>query len=598
MKHFSNSEILQIIEAVSHEKSIPKNSVFSIIEDALKAAAKRQYGFDPSIQISINRSTGEIKLYREMIVVEDEDYDVDDAHYDTHYNNSTIDHGKEGCAMMRISLTEAQKIAPNAVVGDILHEDLPPLNITRLAAKVTKNVMNTRMKEIEREKQYSEFKNKVGEIVQGVVEKIEFGNVIVKVGDAEAILKRCELLRSDRYRKGDRVKAYLSGLSNKPNEPQLILSRTANEFVMKLFEHEVPEVYDHIVEIVSIVRDPGSRTKIAVHATDLGVDPVGACVGIRGSRVQAVINELRGEKIDVIQWNQDKAKLVLNALAPLDVLKLVIDEKNNRVEVVVEDGQESAAIGRRGQNVRLIAELIGMNVIIMAKGNEATRRKKETDLITKIFVERLDLDEMLARLLVTEGYTSISELANATIDMLIKIPGLDVGVAEELINRAVETQKNISDALAQNLGLTEDLAQTIADKGFDDVEKLSYACVEDLVDDNCGVDKDTAMELIDRAIQHRKHTTTIAEVARTTHAVVHDSVSEHGETNMEHNAKFLKLMELFPEIMRILDENDIRSVQKIADFDNLELKEILEESGYSCDLNIINSAIMAARAMV
>ncbi len=543
MKSFNNLEILQIIDSVSHEKSIPKDSLFQLIEDALRASAKRQYGFDPSINVILDRNTGEVKIFREMVVVEN-DYDLDqhnNKNWETERSNDThsISNHRERItekyllSSFPIRLEDAQRKAPDVTIGDTLREQLPPLDLNRFTARIAKNVVSYRIKEIERDRQYEEFKNRIGEVIQGTVDKIEFGNLIVKIGDAEAILKRSNLLRNDRYRRGDRVKAYLTRINRQPHEPQLVLSRTANEFVSKLFEHEVPEIYDHIVEIISVVRDPGSRSKIAVYASDPGIDPVGACVGIRGSRVQAVINELHGEKVDIIQWTDDKAKLVLNALAPLDVLRLIIDEKNNCVEVIVEDGQESAAIGRRGQNVRLIAELIGMNVIIMTKDSEVKRRKKETDILVKIFVDKLDLEEMLAQLLVAEGYTKITELANATIESLTKIPGLDVNIAQELIDRANQSQKEF---VAQN---EESKVINVNNQTQSEIEIINHVDSSDIK----------------------------------------------------------KLSEIFPNIIQILDEAGIKTAQKIADFDNLELKEFLEERGYSCDINIINDVIMTARKL-
>lgn len=609
MKNFSHSEILQVIDAVSHEKSIAKRDMFVIIEDALRAAAKRQYGFDPSLRVRIDRDSGEVKLFREMVVV-DNDHNFEsnaDEHKDLESVVEMDDGGQHLSGLVSaptpIKLDDARRITDSPVVGDILREDLPPLDANRFAAKIAKNVMSLRIKSIERKKQYEEFKNKVGEIVQGVVDKMEFGNVIVKIGDAEGILKRPDLLRSDKYHRGDRVKACLVAMNHKQNEPQLVLSRTANEFLIKLFEHEVPEIYDNIVEIVAVVRDPGSRAKVAVHTTDPGIDPVGACVGIKGSRVQAIINELHGEKIDIIQWTQDRAKLVLNAMSPLDVLKLVIDEKNNRVEVVVEDGQESAAIGRRGQNVRLIAGLLGMNVVIMTKDSEAVRRKKETEVIAKVFMEKLDLEEMLAQLLIAEGYTTINELASATVESLLKIPGLDTAIAQELISRALDAQKSIRDWFVQKLDITEDLAQFLVDKGFDTIEKLCYAQTTDLVDEGSGVDSDTASELINRAREYRRY-------AAAKKNSKHDDVESCENMQAESAADVVKaddqgdcrsvveLSALFPAITQMLDEAGIRTVQKIADLDNIELKELLEERGYSCDINAVNGVIMAARAML
>ena len=331
------------------------------------------------------------------------------------------------------------------LIGEIIQELLPPLEIGRLAAQSAKQIITVKLKEIERNKQYNEFKDRVGDIVNGIVEKIEARNIIIKIGSAEAVLKKEYMLKSDNYRQGDRVRAYLLNLDKDSKGPMIILSRTHNEFLAMLFKQEVPEIYDRIIEVKGVARDPGSKSKIAVYSSDKGVDAVGSCVGIRGSRVQSITNELRGEKIDIIQWSSDVASFAINALAPAQVSKVIIDEEQNKMEVIVPDDNQSQAIGRRGQNVRLASDLIGWKVDILTEEIESKRRQEEFGTITTEFMEHLNLEEILAQLLASEGFTSIKELAEAEVSEISSIEGLDEEIAKELIERAQEYLKENKD---------------------------------------------------------------------------------------------------------------------------------------------------------
>lgn len=338
----------------------------------------------------------------------------------------------------------------DAVIGDIISEPLPPIDLGRVAAQAAKQVITYKVKEIEREQNYEEFKDRVGKIVSGVVEKVEHNGVIVKIGSTEAIIKNEDLMRDEKpkIRQGERVRALVYEVNKENRGPQILLSRTRKEFLAELFAQEVPEIYDRIIEIKSIARDPGSRAKVAVFSNDPSIDPVGSCVGMRGARVQAVINELNGEKIDIIEWSNDPATTIVNALAPAEVAKVIIDEEGSRIEVVVPDEQLSIAIGRRGQNVRLASELIGWNIDVLTEDAESKRRSEEFNAITQKFISALDLEEILAQLLASEGYNSVQEIADSSVSEIASIEGLDELIAEELINRAKEYAKTHNDAAA------------------------------------------------------------------------------------------------------------------------------------------------------
>jgi transcription termination/antitermination protein NusA len=431
-------ELLQIADAVAREKSIDKAVVLEAMEDAITRAAKARYGVENEIRAEIDPRTGETRLNRLLMVVETIDNDA-----------------------TQISLKEASKKNPAAQVGDFIAEPLPPIEFGRIAAQSAKQVIVQKVRDAERDRMYDEFKDRIGEIVNGTVKRAEYGNVIVDLGRGEGIVRRDEALPRETFRPGDRIRAYVYDVRREQRGPQIFLSRTHPQFMAKLFGQEVPEIYDGVVDVVSVARDPGSRAKIAVRSKDGSIDPVGACVGMRGSRVQAVVNELQGEKIDIIQWSPDVATFVVNALAPAEVAKVVLDEDVERIEVVVPDEQLSLAIGRRGQNVRLASQLTGWDIDIMTEAEESERRQKEFALRTATFVNALDVDETLAQLLASEGFSTVEELASVEPHEIASIDGLDEATAEELQTRArtfLEKQATELEAKRLELGVMDDLA--------------------------------------------------------------------------------------------------------------------------------------------
>ena len=624
MPSFGNTEILQVAEVVAREKSIPKETIIEAMEEAIKAAAKRKYGYDQSIRVLIDRNSGTVKIFREMLVVSDEDYlkSIEEkeraqaeaeaerlANADNPENkykskrgrgesdryNKEQDADKESEVVM-ISLTDASVKEKSASVGDYLREELPPLNIDRLAAQVAKNVIVSKVKEVEREKQYEEFKDKVGEVIQGVVDKIEFGNVMLKLGSADAVLRRDATLRSDHFRVGDRVKALLSEIDRSARGSQIILSRTDKDFVAKLFEQEVPEIYEKTIEIMGIARDPGSRTKIAVYSSDSSIDPVGSCVGIRGSRVKAVIDELKGEKIDIMQWSDDTAKFVINALHPIDALKIIIDERGDKVGVVVNNEQQSAAIGRRGQNVKLIADLIGADVVIMTEEREIERRQEELSSVKSHLIEALDLDDMLAQVLAFEGYTNVCDIANASVEKLMKIEWIDEEVAKELIERAGEFQKNAKQLMIEKLDLTEDLVQLLIDFGYSDPKKLATTNKEHLMQIE-GIEEEIAMELIDRAMEYTKNIELSSSDDLEESGGDEESEGHEDGDNQERKKDRSLSSFVAPDIVALLKEAEITKVEEVAEMDLLELQEILATKGYSSESKAVGNIIMIARSI-
>ena len=431
-------ELLQIADAVAREKSIDKAVVLEAMEDAITRAAKARYGVENEIRAEIDPKSGETRLNRLLMVVE------------TVENDAT-----------QISLKEASKKNPAAQVGDYIAEPLPPIEFGRIAAQSAKQVIVQKVRDAERDKMYDEFKDRIGEIVNGTVKRAEYGNVIVDLGKGEGIVRRDEALPRETFRPGDRIRAYVYDVRREQRGPQIFLSRTHPQFMAKLFGQEVPEIYDGIVEVVSVARDPGSRAKIGVRSKDGSIDPVGACVGMRGSRVQAVVNELQGEKIDIIQWSPDVATFVVNALAPAEVAKVVLDEDVERIEVVVPDDQLSLAIGRRGQNVRLASQLTGWDIDIMTEAEESERRQKEFASRTKTFVDALDVDETLAQLLASEGFSAVEELVSIDAGEIAAIDGLDEATAQELQSRAtafLEKQSAEWESKRMELGVQDDLA--------------------------------------------------------------------------------------------------------------------------------------------
>jgi len=432
-------ELLQIAEAVAREKSIDMGLVLAAMEDAIQRAARSRYGQENDIRSTINPQTGEISLRRMLEVVE------------TIENEAT-----------EILLKEAEGINSEAKVGDFISEPLPPIDFGRIAAQNAKQVIVQKVRDAERERQYAEFKDRVGEVVNGVVKRAEYGNVIVDLGRGEGIVRRDEGLPRENFRTGDRIRSYIYDVREETRGPQIFLSRARPEFMKKLFGQEVPEIYDGIVEVVSVARDPGSRAKISVISKDSSVDPVGACVGMRGSRVQAVVNELQGEKIDIIPWTDDAASFIVNALAPAEVTKVVLDEETQRIEVVVPDEQLSLAIGRRGQNVRLASQLTGWDIDIMTEADESERRQKEFTTRTERFMEALDVDEMLAQLLASEGFELVEEVAFVDLNEIAIIEGLDEETALELQTRAREYLERLAKELddkRKSLGVKDELLE-------------------------------------------------------------------------------------------------------------------------------------------
>ncbi|MEO1066257.1 MAG: transcription termination factor NusA [Pseudomonadota bacterium] len=408
-------ELLQIADAVAREKVIDREIVITAMEDAIQKAAKSRYGAETNINAAIDSKTGEIRLQRLLEVV---------------------DHLEDPST--QIDIVTAQQQNPAATLGDFIGEPLPPLDFGRIAAQSAKQVIVQKVREAERDRQFDEFKDRIGEIINGTVKRVEYGNVIVDLGRGEAILRRDELIPRETFRYGDRVRAFVQDVRREQRGPQIFLSRNAPEFMAKLFAQEVPEIYDGIIEIRHVARDPGSRAKIAVISNDNSIDPVGACVGMRGSRVQAVVNELQGEKIDIIPWNPDQATFIVNALQPAQVAKVVIDEDQNRIEVVVPDDQLSLAIGRRGQNVRLASQLTGWDIDILTEEDESERRQKEFTERTALFANALNVDEVVAQLLASEGFTSMEEIAYVELDEIAFIEGFDDDTASELQSRARE----------------------------------------------------------------------------------------------------------------------------------------------------------------
>ena len=432
-------ELLQIADAVARDKSIDKNIVISAMEDAIQKAAKTRYGSENEIRAEIDPKTGQTNLARLLEVVEIVE------------NKAT-----------EIDLKEARKKNKEAEIGDFISEELPPLEFGRIAAQSAKQVIFQKVRDAERDRQYDEFKDKIDEVISGIVKRVEYGNVIVDLGRNEAVIRRDELLPRESFRSGDRVLAYIQDVRREPRGPQIFLSRTSNNFMAKLFMQEVPEIYDGIVEIISVARDPGSRAKIAVHTSDNSIDPVGACVGMRGSRVQSVVNELQGEKIDIVKWSPDIATFVISSLAPAEATKVVLDEEIERIEVVVPDDHLSLAIGRRGQNVRLASQLTKWDIDILTEAEESERRQSEFNEKSEIFIQALDVDEVIAQLLVSEGFLSIEDLVFVETSEISSIEGFDDDTAIEIQSRAktfIEEEGKKQDAKRKELGVHDDLEQ-------------------------------------------------------------------------------------------------------------------------------------------
>ncbi len=464
-------ELLQIADAVAREKSIDRKIVIQAMEDAIQKAAKSRYGAENDIRCEIDPRTGDTRLARVLAVVENVE------------NDST-----------EITLEDAKRRNPDAKIGDLIAESLPPLDFGRVAAQNAKQVIVQKVREAERERQFNEYKDRIGEIANGTAKRVEYGNVIVDLGRAEGIIRRDEMIPRENVRYGDRVRAYIYDVRREQRGPQIFLSRARPEFMSKLFSMEVPEIYDGVVEIKSVARDPGSRAKIAVISKDSSIDPVGACVGMRGQRVQAVVNELQGEKVDIIQWRPDAAEFIVNALAPAEVTKVVLDEDSNRIEVVVPESQLSLAIGRRGQNVRLASQLTGWDIDILTEQEESERRQKEFAERSQIFMEALDVDEVIAQLLVTEGFASVEEVAFVELSEIAHIEGFDEDTAQEIQTRAreyldrIEQERDakrkalgVSDELMKVAGMTTAMMVSLGENDIKTLEDFADCATDDLV---------------------------------------------------------------------------------------------------------------------
>ncbi len=464
-------ELLAVADAVARDKGIEREQVLEAMEQAIQKAGRSKYGHEHDIRAHIDRSTGAIDLARYTEVVEEVENE-----------------------MTQMTVERARRIKRDAEVGEFLIDPLPPIDFGRIAAQTAKQVIVQKVREAERERQYEEYKDRVGEIVNGIVKRFEFGTVTVDLGRAEAVLRRDEVLPRESFRRGDRVRAYIYDVRREQRGPQIFLSRSHPEFLAKLFAQEVPEIYDGIIEIRSVARDPGSRAKIAVISNDSSIDPVGACVGMRGSRVQAVVAELQGEKIDIIPWSPDPATFVVNALAPAEVAKVVLDEDARKIEVVVPDDQLSLAIGRRGQNVRLASMLTGWDIDILTEEQESERRQAEFHERSQRFMDALDVDDVIAHLLVTEGFSSIEEIAYVPLEDLTDIEGFDEEVAAELRARAGQyleeeaerlTQRRrelgVDDALAEIPGLSPGMLVALGEASITSVELFADLASDELI---------------------------------------------------------------------------------------------------------------------
>ena len=464
-------ELLQIADAVAREKSIDRMIVIQSMQDAIEKAAKTRYGAETEIKVEINPRSGETRMWRLLEIVDE----VEEP-------------------SRQVDLKSAQAKSPEAKVGDFLTEPLPPMEFGRIAAQSAKQVIVQKVRDAERERMYDEYFGRIGEIVNGTVKRVEYGNVIVDLGRGEAIIRRDELIPREMFRYGDRVRAYVYDVRREQRGPQIFLSRTHPQFMAKLFMQEVPEIYDGVITIRSIARDPGSRAKIAVTSSDSSIDPVGACVGMRGSRVQAVVAELQGEKIDIIPWTENIADLVVSALQPADVAKVVLDEQAEKIEVVVPDEQLSLAIGRRGQNVRLASQLIGWDIDILTEQEESERRQKEFTERSALFMQALDVDEMVAQLLASEGFSSVEQLAYIEVSEIASIQGFDEETAAEIQNRATEYLERIEkqndeeriglgveDGLYDIPGLNAAMLVALGKEDIKSVEDFAGCAVDDLV---------------------------------------------------------------------------------------------------------------------
>ncbi len=472
----SRVEILQVADAVAREKNMDREVIIQAIEQAIQKAGRSKYGHEHDIRCHIDRKTGDTQLKRYRTVTESELIENEAA---------------------QITVDQAKREKPDAQLGDILIDTLPAFDYGRVAAQTAKQVIMQNIREAEREQQHNDFKDRVGEIVNGVIKRVEYGNATIDLGKAEAVLRRDDTIPREHLKVGDRVRAYIYDVRRELRGPQIFLSRTRGEFMSKLFAQEVPEIYDGVIEIKAVARDPGSRAKIAVYSHDSGMDPVGACVGMRGSRVQAVVNELGGEKIDIIPWSPNIATFIVNALAPAEVAKVVLDEEKRRLDVVVPDEQLSLAIGRRGQNVRLASILTGWYIDILTEEEETKRRQEEFNTRSALFIEALDVDDVIARLLIAEGFTKVEEIAETSISEMASIEGFTEEIGAELKSRAenwLAAKAEELKARQKELGLTDELV-AFEGLGVEQLVKLGQAGVKTL-DDLADLAGDELVEIL------------------------------------------------------------------------------------------------------
>ncbi len=495
VKSIPRLELIQVAEAVSREKSIDKEEVITAMEEAIEKAARSKYGLERDIRANIDRKNGSINIAQFTEVVE------------IVQNEST-----------QMSYQEAQRRNLNVVIGDFYKQSLPPIDFGRIAAQTAKQVISQKVREAERQRQFQEYKDRVGEIVVGTIKRVDNQSVTIDLGRAEAVIKKDQMIPREQLRPGDRLRSFIVDVSEQIKGPQIFLSRASNDFLAALFTQEVPEIYDGIIEIKGVAREPGSRAKISAYSNDPSIDPVGACVGMRGSRVQAVVSELQGEKIEIIPWTEDPVTFVINALAPAVPSKVVMDEDANRMEVVIPDDQLSLAIGRRGQNVRLASQLTGWFVDILTEAEESEKRQEEFLERSKIFIEALDIDDVIAHLMVSEGFVTISDIAEASLEELMAIEGFDEDISLELSERAqnfvkIENQR-IDDAL-RKLKVKDDLYNfteiskssilTLAEhniKTLDELAELDSEELFNILGDKVFINEDDAGSVIMKARQH------------------------------------------------------------------------------------------------
>ncbi|WCR10308.1 transcription termination/antitermination protein NusA [Paracoccus stylophorae] len=479
-------ELLQTAEAVAREKMIEPELVIEAMEDSLARAAKSRYGAEMDIRVKIDRKTGNATFTRARTVVTDEELENYQSQFTPDQAKTYFEPSRDGRGTWWRDGTRLDDFSGAPQPGDVFEEVVPPVDLGRIAAQSAKQVILQRVREAERDRQYEEFKDRAGTIINGIVKREEYGNIIVDVGRGEAILRRNEKIGRESYRPNDRIRTYIKDVRRETRGPQIFLSRTDPQFMAELFKMEVPEIYDGIIDIKAVARDPGSRAKIAVISYDSSIDPVGACVGMRGSRVQAVVGELQGEKIDIIPWNEDQATFLVNALQPAEVSKVVFDEEAGKIEVVVPDEQLSLAIGRRGQNVRLASQLTGLDIDILTEEEESKRRQAEFNARTQLFMEALDLDEFFAQLLVAEGFTDLEEVAYVEQDELLSIDGVDEDTARELQARARDVlearakaaldnarELGAEDSLIEFEGLTPQMVEALAKDGVKTLEDFA-----------------------------------------------------------------------------------------------------------------------------